>query len=265
MKLGLPVQFGIKQRSTKSNKKQRRKIFFDDDGEIVFEETKDIESDHVDYEEKDPSPESEKRPPKLEKFYAQRYRLFSKYDEGIMMDDESWFSVTPEKIAEHHANKCKGNLVIDAFCGVGGNTIQLAKTCAVVVGIDIDPVKLEYARNNAQIYGVADRIEFILGDVLKVLEMFRGIADGIFMSPPWGGPEYLDKEAYDLREMGHLNGLELLDLVRSVCPNVAFFVPRNSDPQQLVDHVGSGQFELEKNYLGSKWKTSTIYFGNFKK
>ena len=48
---------------------------------------------------------------------------------------------------------------------------------------------------------MVDRIEFILGDVFNVFEIFRGIADGIFMSPPWGGPEYLDKEAYDLGEM----------------------------------------------------------------
>ena len=28
--------------------------------------------------------------PRITKYFAQRYRLFSKYDEGIMMDEESW-------------------------------------------------------------------------------------------------------------------------------------------------------------------------------
>ena len=32
-----------------------------------------------------------------------RYRLFSKFDEGIRLDAESWFSVTPERIAQHIA------------------------------------------------------------------------------------------------------------------------------------------------------------------
>jgi hypothetical protein len=36
-------------------------------------------------------------------YWAQRYRLFSRYDEGIQLDEESWYSVTPEKIAEHIA------------------------------------------------------------------------------------------------------------------------------------------------------------------
>jgi len=42
---------------------------------------------------------------------------------------EGWFSVTPEKIAEHIADRCRCDVVVDAFCGVGGNTIQFALTC----------------------------------------------------------------------------------------------------------------------------------------
>lgn len=43
---------------------------------------------------------------------------------------ESWFSVTPEKVAIHIAERCKGDIIIDAFCGCGGNTIQFAKICS---------------------------------------------------------------------------------------------------------------------------------------
>jgi hypothetical protein len=53
----------------------------------------------------------------LHKYYAQRYRLFSRFDEGILLDDEGWYSVTPELIAAHIAQRCKCNLIIDAFCG----------------------------------------------------------------------------------------------------------------------------------------------------
>ena len=68
------------------------------------------------------------------KFWHQRYRLFSKYDEGIQIEsEESWYSVTPEKIAEHLAERCRGDIVVDGFCGVGGNSIQFAKTCMQVL------------------------------------------------------------------------------------------------------------------------------------
>ena len=38
-------------------------------------------------------------PSKLWKYWMQRYTLFSRFDDGILMDEEGWFSVTPEGIA----------------------------------------------------------------------------------------------------------------------------------------------------------------------
>lgn len=43
------------------------------------------------------------------------------------MDEEGWFSVTPEPIAQHHASRCRGGIIIDSFTGVGGNAIQFAQ------------------------------------------------------------------------------------------------------------------------------------------
>ena len=57
---------------------------------------------------------------------------------------------------------------MDGFCGVGGNAIQFAFTCERVIAIDIDPVKIELARHNARVYGVEDRIQFIVGDFFQV-------------------------------------------------------------------------------------------------
>lgn len=37
--------------------------------------------------------------------------------------------MTPEKIAEHIAERCRCDVIVDAFCGVGGNSIQFAFTC----------------------------------------------------------------------------------------------------------------------------------------
>ena len=38
-----------------------------------------------------------------------------------------------------------------------------------MIAIDIDPSKIALARHNAAVYGVADRIEFIVGDFFKVV------------------------------------------------------------------------------------------------
>ncbi len=69
----------------------------------------------------------------------------------------------------------------------------------VVIALDTSPVRLALARHNAIIYGVADRIEFILADYLSFARSYLSgsshqrerIIDVVFLSPPWGGPSYL--------------------------------------------------------------------------
>mmetsp|Transcript_36164 Transcript_36164/g.77997 ORF Transcript_36164/g.77997 Transcript_36164/m.77997 type:complete len:660 (+) Transcript_36164:233-2212(+) len=97
-----------------------------------------------------------------DKFWAQRKRLFSRYDDGIQIGDgkddfEMWYSVTPESIANHVAERmmrmirssggrsrssssssmvedgrdgCDGRrniVILDVFCGCGGNSIAFAR------------------------------------------------------------------------------------------------------------------------------------------
>ena len=97
--------------------------------------------------------------------------------------------MTPEKIARHIATVCQCGLMVDAFCGVGGNAIQFAMTCDRVIAIDIDQYKIAMARNNARVYGVEHKIEFIVGDFFQIAPKLT--ADAVFLSPPWGGPEVL--------------------------------------------------------------------------
>ncbi|KAB0358947.1 hypothetical protein FD754_003103 [Muntiacus muntjak] len=205
--------------------------------------------------------------PELVKYWAQRYRLFSRFDDGIKLDREGWFSVTPEKIAEHIAGRVSQSLesgtVVDAFCGVGGNTIQFALTGKRVIAIDIDPVKIDLARNNAEIYGVVDKIEFICGDFLQLASSLT--ADVVFLSPPWGGPDYATAEIFDISTMMSPDGypLEVLVLSQKITKNIVFFLPRNADVDQVASLAGpGGQVEIEQNFLNNRLKTITAYFGD---
>ncbi|XP_044906058.1 trimethylguanosine synthase isoform X3 [Felis catus] len=172
--------------------------------------------------------------PELAKYWAQRYRLFSRFDDGIKLDKEGWFSVTPEKIAEHIAGRVsqsfKCDIVVDAFCGVGGNTIQFALTGKRVIAIDIDPVKIDLARNNAEVYGIADKIEFICGDFLLLASHLK--ADVVFLSPPWGGPDYATAETFDIRTMMSPDGFEIFRRSQKITNNIVYFLPRNADIDQ---------------------------------
>ncbi|OQR66806.1 hypothetical protein BIW11_13915 [Tropilaelaps mercedesae] len=199
---------------------------------------------------------------RLAKYWSQRYRLFRKFDDGIQMDDEGWFSVTPEKIAEHIANRMcprslrKTMLTMDAFCGVGGNTIQLAMRSRIVLAVDIDPNKIAMAKNNARVYGVDQKVQFVLADMAHFVP--RVAPDVIFMSPPWGGPDYKNKPSFDLRDMC-VDVRAIFHAYENVSPDIAFILPRNTKVDQLCE---LGRVEVEQNMLNKKIKTITAYYGN---
>ncbi|XP_065132467.1 trimethylguanosine synthase [Paramisgurnus dabryanus] len=203
--------------------------------------------------------------PELAKYWAQRYRLFSRFDEGIKLDHEGWFSVTPEKIAEHIALRVQDSfnteLIIDAFCGVGGNAIQFALTGKRVIAIDIDPVRLALAQHNAEVYGVGNRIDFVQGDFLQLAPRLRG--DMVFLSPPWGGPEYLSADVFNIKTMMSPDGFEIFRLSKMISDNIVYFLPRNADMEQIASLAGpGGKVEVEQNFLNNKLKTITAYFGD---
>ncbi|XP_045461723.1 trimethylguanosine synthase-like [Harmonia axyridis] len=131
----------------------------------------------------------------MKRYWQKRFNLFSRFNQGIQLDKESWYSVTPESIAKKTTEICKTNVIVDGFCVAGGNSIQLAFTCKKVIAIDIDPKKIELERINAGIHGVSKKIKFIVGDYIKLAPMLK--ADEVFLSQPWGGPSYLKERAYD--------------------------------------------------------------------
>ncbi|CAN4110598.1 unnamed protein product [Withania somnifera] len=168
------------------------------------------------------------------------------------MDEEGWFSVTPEQIAVRHAVRCGGGVVIDAFTGVGGNAIQFATTCHHVISIDIDPKKVALAFENAKIYGVEDYIEFI-GNI-------------VFLSPPWGGPAYRAKESFTLDLLKPKDGYSLFQVAQSIAPNVIMYLPRNVDLLQVEElswlSTPPLKVEIEENMLHGRLKSITAYFGD---
>eukprot|EP00658_Telonema_sp_P-2_P070426 TRINITY_DN59944_c0_g1_i1.p1 TRINITY_DN59944_c0_g1~~TRINITY_DN59944_c0_g1_i1.p1 ORF type:complete len:399 (+),score=98.59 TRINITY_DN59944_c0_g1_i1:132-1328(+) len=203
------------------------------------EETADVDDDQEPAAaEAELDPEGGMRPEAaLNRYWRQRYRLFSRFDEGIQLDHESWYSVTPEVIALHTAKRCGANrVVVDAFCGSGGNAIAFARMPGCrVLAIDIDIAKIENARLNAQIYGVADRIEFVCADCTQLIPQLRGV-DVLFLSPPWGGPEACKGEVFDLTQMkiGEYDGFSLF----TMCNACLLYTSDAADEEDSVDLGG---------------------------
>ena len=100
-----------------------------------------------------------------------------------------------------------------------------------VIAIDIDPKKIEFARNNARIYGVDKKISFMVGDFMKIAPSLK--ADMVFLSPPWGGPAYNRVRTFDLRTMIPMDGFKIFERAKLISPKIAYFVPRNTDIGQV--------------------------------
>jgi trimethylguanosine synthase len=131
-----------------------------------------------------------------DKYWAQRRRLFSRFDMGIQLDAEGWYSVTPEVVADHVAQRIgdlsyssafqrgmpgsmvtdtTGIIVLDAFCGCGGNAIAFGKLpieqVSLVVCVDIDRTKLRMAAYNACLYDIPhEKLIFVECSSLLILE-----------------------------------------------------------------------------------------------
>jgi len=114
--------------------------------------------------------------------------------------------------------------------------LSLNITFVSVIAIDIDPKKIALARHNADVYGVADRVEFVVGDFLKLAPSLK--ADVVFLSPPWGGPQYLNVDAYDIETMMQpAGGTHLYNVSKGITENIAYYVPRNINTDQASSVV----------------------------
>ncbi|MDP6933148.1 MAG: hypothetical protein QGG40_09535, partial [Myxococcota bacterium] len=85
------------------------------------------------------------------------------------LDDEGRWSLTPRHIAVRQASHMEGPVVIDGTCGCGGQTAALALAGHTVLAIDRDPGRLALARRNLEELGVAEKVQWLQGDLWDLL------------------------------------------------------------------------------------------------
>lgn len=204
----------------------------------------------------------------IDKYWAQRRRLFAKFDQGIQLDEQGWYSVTPEIIADHVAHRV-GNLalknnvaatnngagwvVLDAFCGCGGNGIAFSKVpydrISLTVCVDTDRNKLRMAAHNASLYNIPpDQIVFVECNSIFIVQHCYRNGEFILDNPelmmeagasaPIRLPSPVPTEVY---EGYHIGGINMLP--RRI--DVVFMDP----PWGGVDYevLGKNGYDLEKN------------------
>jgi hypothetical protein len=126
-----------------------------------------------------------------------RIRAKDKFSrDDLWMDLEGLRYATHEVVAKYRAERLKGfKSIADVSCGIGIQLIFYAMKVEKAYGIDIDPLKIEFARRNAERYGV--EIEFINADSL-VPETVEKIDAEVIFSDPARPPEMPERRLEDL-------------------------------------------------------------------
>ncbi|WP_418768191.1 THUMP-like domain-containing protein [Mycobacterium neumannii] len=97
------------------------------------------------------------------------------HPDGWLFTDEALQQATAEPVARHRARRLSGARVHDATCSIGTELAALRESADLVIGSDIDPVRLAMARNNVD--GVdlcrADALRPVTHDTVVVLDPAR--------------------------------------------------------------------------------------------
>ncbi len=192
---------------------------------------------------------------KYQKYWDGRHSKWSRFDEGIQTDIEGLYSVGPEEISKKIARKTNAKIVVDGFAGVGGTGIAYAQYSDHVYVIEINPTRLAMLKNNAQIYGVDNKITFIEGDYFTEAPKIK--ADAMFFSPPWGGTDYIKKDKFTLSDFDP-NGKDILELAFAHFPKVVLQAPKNFDISELDQF--NKEYVVEDEIFNDMIIFKTIYF-----
>jgi trimethylguanosine synthase len=164
------------------------------------------------------------------KAWAKRYELFSRFDQGIEITKDSWEISIPEVFAEHMCNRFTHCKIIDAYCGSGSLTVQLAQRNQVAA-LDTSSDNIASARHNVGVYQVADSVRFYQGELMEFSSKLT--ADAVFLAPPWTFSEY-----FDLIQLSSPLE-ELIEAASKAAPSAVLYLPVNYDPADLCEAVHS--------------------------
>lgn len=139
------------------------------------------------------------------------------------LDEEGRVSLSPRALAAFHASLFPGPLVVDAFCGAGGDALALAGRGLRVLAVERDARRAALARQNARALGLP--LEIREGDARRILPTLPPM--GLFLDPPWGGPG-ANGRAWTWEEL-----VDIPPAALSAFDPIVLKAPRSFDPRTL--------------------------------
>lgn len=166
-------------------------------------------------------------------------------------------------VAEYRTWKMRSTLgkigrSLDICCGIGGDTIAMA-TRWKVVAVEKDKDILEMARHNVNVYDLSEKVDFVQGDCVKLLDDKKFIdkvkdVDCIFFDPSrrCGEERTVKTEEYE-------PPLSFVEKLRTISPNICVKISPGTD-QSRIEH----DCDVEVVSYKGEVKEIMLWFGDFK-
>ncbi len=147
---------------------------------------------------------------------------------------------------------------LDVCCGIGGDTIAMA-TRWKVVAVEKDKATLEMARHNVTVYDLEDKVDFIQGDCVKLLddkEFIENVkdVDCIFFDPSRrsGEERTVKTEEYE-------PPLSFVEKLRTISPSICVKISPGTDLARIELDC-----DIEVVSYKGEVKEVMLWFGDFK-
>ncbi len=160
-----------------------------------------------------------------------------------------------EVVASHRARRFATSAsVLDLGCGIGGDTLQLARH-ADVIAIDRDTLRLRMAELNARAYAVEQRVRVVHGDFTQ---MPLVPADAIFLDP--ARRRTSGERVFSIHQ--YMPPLTILPQLLGYTPSVAVKI----SPGVNYDELASLNLDFELEFISESGtcKEGVLWFGNLR-
>lgn len=186
----------------------------------------------------------------------------------IIGDEEGLLLTSYQKASEHTAERIENKLgkipVLELCCGVGGTTIFLAKKLEHIFAVDINPFRIQAAKQNAKIFRVINKITFIEGNILdeKLLSNFKNKnIKAVVTDVEWRDDlnKSLKETTSDIFKTIPSTPIVFEKVNGLITSNIVMHLAANTNKDQLFK---LGVCEIEELKLNGIVKFINVYFGD---
>jgi SAM-dependent methyltransferase len=181
---------------------------------------------------------------------------------GLMGDQAALYMAAPRGAARHIAQRLAGKVVLELCCGVGGITMELARSCKRVCSVDINAGRVAGSKLNMPRSAV-NNVKWIVGDGLNEKNFMKVRPEVVLADPDWS-PEHVRDKKHHTEDISRMR--PPADRIHALAAahadsNLAMRMPGCVNKDMLRD---LGPCEIEAIFLDDRTYPSFyfVYYGS---